>query len=128
LTLYALIHAPDVFRCGVAGSAPTNWLYYDTIYTERYMQTPAQNPAGYAATDLVARVGQIKARPLIIHGLADTNVHLQNSVNLIQALEAADKPFDFIPLPNLSHSYRGDGLVTALSASADYFARCLGQR
>jgi dipeptidyl-peptidase-4 len=128
LTLYALIHAPDVFRCGVAGSAPTDWRYYDTIYTERYMQTPAQNPAGYAATNLVAKAGQIKARPLIIHGLADTNVHLQNSVNLIQALEAADKPFDFIPLPNLSHSYRGDGLVTALSASADYFARCLGQR
>ena len=126
MTLYALIHAPDVFHCGVAGSGPTDWRYYDTIYTERYMKTPQQNPGGYAATNLVAKAGQIKVRPLLIHGLGDTNVHLQNTVNFIQALEAADKPFDFLPLPNLSHSYRGEGLVAALSASADYFARCLG--
>jgi len=128
LTLYALIHAPDVFRCGVAGSAPTNWAYYDTIYTERYMGTPTQNPAGYAATDLVARASQIKARPLLIHGLADTNVHLQSTVNFIQALMSADKPFDFVPLPNEDHHYEGDGLITCLSASADYFARCLEQQ
>ena len=53
LTLYALIHAPEVFRCGVAGSAPTDWRYYDTIYTERYMGTPEKNPDGYAATNLI---------------------------------------------------------------------------
>jgi dipeptidyl-peptidase 4 len=126
MTLYALIHAPDVFRCGVAGAAPTDWSYYDTIYTERYMRTPAVNPDGYAATNLIDRAGQIRARPLLIHGLADTNVHLQNTVNFIQALEANDKLFDFIPLPNLSHSFKGDGLVAALSASADYLATCLG--
>ena len=126
MTLYALIHAPDVFHCGVAGAAPTNWSYYDTIYTERYMRTPQANPAGYAATDLIAAAGQIRARPLLIHGLADRNVHLQNTVNFIQALEAADKLFDFIPLPNLDHSFKGDGLVAALSASTDYFVHCLG--
>jgi dipeptidyl-peptidase-4 len=125
MTLYALLHAPDVFRCGVAGAAPTDWSYYDTIYTERYMRTPDKNPEGYAATNLIAKAGQIRARPLLIHGLADTNVHLQNTVNFIQALEAADKPFNFIPLPNLSHSFRGEGLVAALSASADYLAACL---
>ena len=69
--------------------------------------------------------GQIQARPLLIHGLADTNVHLQNTVNFIQALEANDKLFDFIPLPNLSHSFKGDGLVAALIASTDYLAACL---
>ena len=127
MTLYALIHAPDVFRCGVAGSGPTNWAYYDTIYTERYMRTPAQNPAGYAATDLIAQADQIQARPLLIHGLADTNVHLQNTVNLIEAMMAAGKPFDFVPLPNSDHHYGGDGLVTVLSESADYFARHLGK-
>ncbi len=125
MTLYALLHAPDVFRCGVAGAAPTDWSYYDTIYTERYMRTPEVNPEGYAATNLIDMAGQIQARPLLIHGLADTNVHLQNTVNFIQALEANDKLFDFVPLPNLSHSFKGDGLVAALSASADYFARCL---
>jgi len=125
MTLYALIHAPDVFRCGVAGAAPTDWRYYDTIYTERYMRTPQQNPEGYAATNLIAQVDQLQAAPLLIHGLADTNVHLQNTVNFVQALEAADKPFSFIPLPNRGHSFRGDGLVAALMASVDYLKDCL---
>jgi dipeptidyl-peptidase-4 len=126
MTLYALINAPEVFAAGVAGSAPTDWRYYDTIYTERYMRTPSQNPEGYAATDLIAAVDRMMVRPLIIHGLADTNVHLQNSINFIQALEAADKPFEFLPLPNLGHGYTGDGLVAALSASVDYFTRTIG--
>jgi len=121
LTLYGLIHAPTVFRCGVAGSGPTNWAWYDTIYTERYMRTPAENPDGYAATNLVDVAATIAAAPLIIHGLADTNVHLQNSVNFIQALEQADRPFVFVPLPNEDHHYEGDGLATALAASVAYF-------
>jgi dipeptidyl-peptidase 4 len=125
MTLYALIHAPDVFTCGVAGAAPTDWSYYDTIYTERYMRTPEKNADGYAATNLIQKVDQLEATPLLIHGLADTNVHLQNSTNFIEALEAQDKEFEFIPLPNRSHSFRGDGLVAALIASVDYFSRCL---
>ncbi len=127
MTLYALIHAPEVFHCGVAGAAPTDWSYYDTIYTERYMRTPARNVEGYAATKLIARVDQLRAAPLLIHGLADTNVHLQNTVNFIQALETDDKAFDFIPLPNLSHSFRGDGLVAALTASVEYLSRCFAE-
>jgi len=126
MSLYALIHAPEVFKAGVVASAPTDWRYYDTIYTERYMGTPAENPDGYTATDLVAAAGLLQARPLIIHGLNDTNVHLQNSVNLIEELQRLGKPFDFLPLPNLNHSYKGDGLVAALSASVEYFVRYLG--
>ena len=126
LTLYALIHAPDVLRCGVAGAGPTDWCLYDTIYTERYMRTPAENPDGYAATELISKVDQLQARPLLIHGLADRNVHLQNTINFIEALEAADKPFVFTPLPNLDHSFHGDGLVAALAASVDYFTTCFG--
>ena len=68
----------------------------------------------------------IQAGPPLIHGLADTNVHLQNTVNLIQAMDSVDNPFYFVPLPNEDHHYEGDGLVTCLSASADYFARYLG--
>jgi dipeptidyl-peptidase-4 len=126
MTLYALVNAPAVFRCGVAGAAPTDWSYYDTIYTERYMRTPQENPQGYAATNLVEKAVEIQARPLLVHGLDDTNVHLQNSVNFIQALEANDKLFDFIPLPNTSHSIHGDALAAMLAASEDYLARCLG--
>ena len=125
MTLYALLHAPEVFRCGVAGAAPTDWSYYDTIYTERYMRTPEKNPDGYAATNLIDLAATLQARPLLIHGLADTNVHLQNTVNFIEALEANDKLFDFIPLPNLGHSFKGDGLVAALMASVDYLTGCL---
>ena len=110
----------------MAGSGPTDWSYYDTIYTERYMKTPDENPEGYAATELVSRAGDIGAAPLIIHGLADTNVHLQNSLNFMQALEHADKPFCFIPLPNEDHHYEGDGLAAALSASAAYFVQQMG--
>jgi dipeptidyl-peptidase-4 len=127
MSLYALIHAPEVFKAGVAGAPPTRWEYYDTIYTERYMQTPAENPEGYAATDLIAAAGRMQAPPLIIHGLNDTNVHLQNSINLIEQLQANDQPFIFLPLPNLSHSFKGDGLVAALSASVAYFEERLGR-
>jgi dipeptidyl-peptidase-4 len=125
MTLYALIHAPDVFKAGVAGAPPTNWQYYDTIYTERYMGTPTQNPEGYAATDLIATADQLQASPLIFHGLNDTNVHLQNSINLIQELEKLGKPFEFLPLPGYNHSIKGDGLVAVLSASVEYFVRYL---
>lgn len=128
MTLNALIQKPDVFRCGIAGSGPTDWSYYDTIYTERYMWTPDGNKDGYAATELVSRAGKIGRKPLIIHGLADTNVHLQNSVNFIQALEHADKEFDFVPLPNEDHHYEGDGLVAALTASVAYMVDNIGAR
>jgi dipeptidyl-peptidase-4 len=121
MTLYALLTAPDVFRCGVAGSAPTDWSWYDSIYTERYMHTPDENPHGYEETNLVKRAAELKATPLIIHGLADTNVHLQNSINFVQVLEQAGRPFIFLPLVGLDHAYVGDGLVTALSASVAYF-------
>lgn len=127
LTLYALIHAPDVLHCGVDGSGPTDWRYYDTIYTERYMGTPAENSYGYAATEVISRVGALQVRPLLLHGLADTNVHLQNTVNLIQALESADKPYDFIALANEDHDYEGDGLATCLAESTAYFVQHLGR-
>ncbi|MFI5398252.1 MAG: DPP IV N-terminal domain-containing protein [Candidatus Binatia bacterium] len=128
LTLYALIHSPEVFPCGVAGSGPTDWRDYDSIYTERYMGTPEENPDGYAAANLVTRAAQIEVRPLLIHGLVDTNVHLQNTLNLIDAMMALDKPFDFLPLPNSDHHYGGDDLVSVLSESTNYFEQCLGSR
>ena len=122
LTLYALIHAPQTFKCGVDAAGVGYWAMYDTIYTERYMRTPAQNPEGYAQTDLIAAAADIEAPPLIVHGTADTNVHLQNSIDLIAQLQAADKPFVFVPLPGCNHSIRGDDLATLLNASVAYFA------
>jgi dipeptidyl-peptidase-4 len=112
----------------VAGSGPTDWRDYDTIYTERYMGTPAQNPDGYNATNLVPLVSRFQAEPLLIHGLVDTNVHLENTLNLIEAMMKIDKPFEFVPLPNSDHHYGGDDLVTVLSEGTLYFESCLGDR
>ena len=81
----------------MAGAPPTDWSYYDTIYTERYMRTPQQNPAGYDATDLIDKAGQIKAQPLLIHGLADTQCSPAEHRQLHPSAEAADKQFDFVP-------------------------------
>jgi dipeptidyl aminopeptidase/acylaminoacyl peptidase len=127
LTLLALTHAPDVFACGVAGSGPTDWLTYDTIYTERYMGLPDENKKGYTASNIVDQVGEFRVPPLLIHGLADTNVHLQNTVNLMEAMIAEDKPFEFVPLPNSDHHYGGDGLVVVLSESVRYVSENIGE-
>ncbi|MBU6402901.1 MAG: DPP IV N-terminal domain-containing protein, partial [Verrucomicrobia bacterium] len=94
LTLYALTHAPDLFKCGVAGAPVTDWRFYDSIYTERYLRTPADNPAGYADSSPVTAAGKLRARLLIIHGTADDNVHVQNTMNFIAALIEARRPFE----------------------------------
>ncbi|MBK8048565.1 MAG: DPP IV N-terminal domain-containing protein [Anaerolineales bacterium] len=125
LTLYGLIHAPDALRCGIAIAGPTDWTYYGTIYTERYMETPEINPEGYATTQLIDKVGELQAAPLLIHGLDDTNVHLQNTINFIQALQEQGKPYLFVPLPNTSHSIKGQNLITVLTDSVQYLEACL---
>ena len=83
MTLYALIHAPMYFvRRPPSRPLPIEGRPYDTIYTERYMRTPQKNPDGFAATNLIAKVELLEASPLLIHGLGDTNVHLQNTVDI----------------------------------------------
>lgn len=125
LSLFALTHAPDIFKCGVSGSPVTNWRLYDTIYTERYMRTPAENAAGYNETNLINSNLTLNVEPLIIHGLADTNVHLQNSVQFMNILMNNGKPYQFLALPNQNHDYAGTGLTECMAASAEYFARHL---
>ena len=99
MTLYALTHAPDVFRAGVAVSSVTDWKLYDSIYTERYMGTPEGNPKGYETSSPLLKAGQLKADLLLIHGSADDNVHLANTLAFVvgahqggQAVRAADPP------------------------------------
>jgi dipeptidyl aminopeptidase/acylaminoacyl peptidase len=72
---------------------------------------PCRESRGYAATDLISAASRIQARPLLIHGLADQNVHVENSLDFIEALLVADKPFDFIAVPNMGHTFTGDGLL-----------------
>ena len=80
------------FRAGVAVAAPSNWKYYDTVYTERYMRTPQQNAQGYADCP-ISRAAQLSGSLLLIHGTADDNVHFRNFVEVSEAYVQADKPF-----------------------------------
>lgn len=107
------------FSVGIAGSPVTDWRLYDTGYTERYMGTPAENPAGYDASTLAKLAGNLRGRLLIIHALMDENVHFQNTASLVDALVKANKPFEMFVFPGERHGYRSKearmyafGLVT----------------
>ncbi len=105
MTLYAVTHAPAVFKCAVAGAPVTDWHYYDTIYTERYMRTPKENPVGYAESSDVRAASRLRAKLLVIHGTSDDNVHLQNTINFIQALIDARVPYQLYLQPAESHGF-----------------------
>lgn len=102
----ALLKAPDHFQVGVAGAAVTDWKLYDTGYTERYMDTPEKNPKGYEARDITRLAGNLRGKLFLIHAMMDENVHFQNTALLIDALVAANKPFDMLVFPGERHGYR----------------------
>jgi dipeptidyl-peptidase-4 len=93
MTLYAVTHAPKVFASAVAGAPVTDWKHYDTIYTERYMGTPESNPKGYETSSPLAKAADLEADLLIVHGTADDNVHLANTLAFIAALIKANRPY-----------------------------------
>ncbi len=104
MTLYALSHAPGVFRAGVAGAPVTDWKLYDSIYTERYMGTPASNPKGYQTSAPVASA--LQADLLIVHGTADDNVHVANTLSFADALIHAGKPHALNLHPRQLHGFK----------------------
>ena len=105
-TLMSMSEGRPVFCAGVAIAPPTNWRYYDSIYTERYMRTPQENASGYDVTP-IARASQLHGALLICHGLADDNVHYQNTAEYVEALVQADKDFRQLVYTNLNHSIFG---------------------
>ncbi len=105
-TLMSMSEGRPVFKAGVAVAPPTNWKYYDTIYTERYMRTPKENPKGYA-TNPIERAGKLHGALLICHGTADDNVHPQNTFEYAEALIQADKDFKENYYTNRNHSIFG---------------------
>jgi dipeptidyl-peptidase-4 len=90
----AITKGADVFSLAIAVAPVTNWRYYDNIYTERYMQTPQENASGYDENSPINHVDQLKGHYLLIHGGADDNVHVQNTMEMISALVKANKQFD----------------------------------
>lgn len=95
-----------VFKAGVSIAPPTNWRYYDTVYTERYMRTPQENAAGYAINP-IERAGKLSGKLLICHGIADDNVHIQNTYEYTEALIQADKDFKENFYTNRNHGIFG---------------------
>ncbi len=102
LTAYTLTHS-KLFAGGIAGAPPTDWRLYDSIYTERYMDTPQNNPDGYERTSVVKAAKDLHGQLLLIHGGIDDNVHLQNTFMLADALQRADKPFQLMVYPQSRH-------------------------
>ena len=106
-TLMSMSEGRPVFAAGVAIAPPTSWRFYDTIYTERYMRTPQENPKGYDEVNPMARAPQLSGTLLICHGLADDNVHYQNTAEYVEALVQADKDFRQLVYTNRNHSIYG---------------------
>jgi dipeptidyl-peptidase 4 len=127
LTLYSLLNAPDVFRAGIAGAPVTNWRNYDTIYTERYLGLPSENPDGYRASSPVDYAANLKSKLLIVHNFEDDNVLFQNTVQIADALEQAGKLFDMVIYAGKSHGVTGPGRRQLLETLTDFFEKHLKQ-
>jgi dipeptidyl-peptidase-4 len=126
MTLYALTHAPGVFRAGAAVAPVTDWSLYDTIYTERYMETPGANPEGYRAGSPLEKAAELRGALFLAHGTADDNVHLQNTLRFLAALTKAGVPYALQIHPGESHSYRGlDARRELYAALARFFVENL---
>ncbi len=121
MTAYELTHAPGVWRAGIAVAPVTRWQDYDTIYTERYMGTPQDNPAGYAASSDVAAASHLSGALLLAAGTGDDNVHWQNTLQFVQALIRADKPYALQVYPNKTHSISGPTDRTQLFTTMEHF-------
>ena len=102
-----LLKGADEFKMAIAVAPVTNWRYYDSIYTERYMRTPQENASGYDDNSPINHVEKLKGKYLLIHGSADDNVHYQNTMEMTNALVNANKQFDLFIYPNKNHGIYG---------------------
>ncbi len=128
MAAYALTHS-KTFSAGIASAAVTDWKLYDTIYTERYMLTPKENPDGYTKSSCVAAAKNLSGKLLIAHGLMDDNVHAQNSVQFIDALQKANKDFELMFYPDSRHGIgtRADGYGPHFTRlKLDFIRRTMG--
>ena len=123
MTLYAMTHS-DRFRAGVAVAPVTSQLNYDTIYTERYMGLLKDDKAGYEQSDVTKSADKLHGALLLVHGTSDDNVHFQNSIQMIDALIKAGKPFRLMIYPNKTHSISGkDARVHLFTMIEEHFER-----
>ncbi len=107
MTSLCMTKGADVYSAGIAVAPVTNWKYYDSIYTERFLRTPAENSGGYENNSPINFVDGLRGKFLLIHGSADDNVHFQNTMDMTSALVAANKPFEMFVYPNKNHGISG---------------------
>ncbi len=122
-----LFQGNDTFSMAIAVAPVTSWRFYDTIYTERYMTTPQENPTGYDENSPINHVEKLKGDFLLVHGSADDNVHVQNTMRLIEALVQANKPFDWAIYPDKNHGiYGGNTRLHLYNKMTDFVKESLG--
>ncbi|HAN77868.1 MAG TPA: S9 family peptidase [Bacteroidales bacterium] len=107
MALNAITQGADYFKAAIAVAPVTNWRYYDNIYTERYMRTPQENASGYDNNSPINHAAKLKGKLLLVHGSADDNVHVQNSMEMSEALVQAGKQFDYFIYTNRNHGIYG---------------------
>jgi dipeptidyl-peptidase-4 len=128
MTSYALTHSTS-FAGGIVGAPVTDWRNYDSIYTERYMKMPQNNPDGYAETAPAKQAATLHGRMLLVHGLTDDNVHVQNSVQLAYEMQKLGKPFEMMFYPRSRHGFTDARLTKHLRrAMLDFVLRVAGTR
>ncbi len=125
MSCYALTFGADVFTHGMGGSSVTDWSFYDSHYTERYMGTPANNPEGYKTGSVLSYTDKYKGMLLITHGVIDDNVHMQNSLRLIDKLEDAKKDFEFMIYPGGRHGWGGNKAIHAQNLKTKFIYKYL---
>lgn len=125
ITCYALTYGADYFKYGLAGGSVTDWSLYDTHYTERFMDTPQENPEGYKSSSVFTHIDKYKGLLRIYHGSMDDNVHLQNSLQLVKKLQEAKKHFEFMVYPGGLHGWGGNQSMHSLNENNLFIYRNL---
>ncbi len=125
-TLYSLLNRPGVWKAGVAGAPPTDWQLYDTIWTERYLDHPRDNPEGYAASSPLTHAARLADHLLLVHGTGDDNVHPQNSIVFSDQLVEAARPFEQAFYPNQKHGMGDAAQRHFYTRMTEFFDRWLG--
>jgi dipeptidyl-peptidase-4 len=125
----ALFKGNGAFKMAIAVAPVTSWRFYDSIYTERYMSTPQENPTGYDNNSPLSHVDKLEGDFLLIHGSADDNVHLQNTMRMVEALIQADKQFEWMIYPDDNHGiYGGNTRLHLYKKMSNFIDRTLGDK
>jgi dipeptidyl-peptidase 4 len=125
MTTNFMLNRPGVFKAAVAGGPVMDWKLYEIMYTERYMDTPQENPDGYAATDLTKQVDKLKGKLLLIHGIQDPVVVQQHSVNFVKACVDKGVQVDYMIYPGHEHNVLGKDRAHLYQKVTDYFEQWL---